>query len=88
MKDCAHANRDEMIRDSMVFGIRSPVAREMLLSVGSELTLDEAMHIARSHETAKAQIKREEVVHTVSQPTSSKNRLERETCKDKEKHTQ
>lgn len=77
VKDCAYANEDEMVRDRIVFGIQSAKVREKLLSAGSELTLDKAMDIARSHELAQAQTRtiegnvgsttsaREQVVHAV-----------------------
>lgn len=75
MKDCDYANEEEMVRDRIVFGIHSPKVREKLLSVGSALTLDKAMDIARSHELAIAQMRaienstmsstREQVVHAV-----------------------
>lgn len=73
-KDCNYANSDEMIRDRIVFGIHSPKVREKLLNAGSELTLEKAIDIARSHELAQAQLKtisnsmstsREHAVHSV-----------------------
>uniref|UniRef100_A0A674EBM2 Gypsy retrotransposon integrase-like protein 1 n=1 Tax=Salmo trutta TaxID=8032 RepID=A0A674EBM2_SALTR len=77
VKDCDYANKDEMVRDRIVFGIHSPRVREKLLNVGSELTLDKAIDIARSHELAQAQMKtisrrststsREQAVHAVRQ---------------------
>lgn len=57
VKDCNYANSEEMVRDRIVFGIHSPRVREKLLSVGSDLTLDKAIDIARSHEVALAQLK-------------------------------
>ncbi len=57
IKDCNYANSDEMIRDRIVFGIHLPKVREKLLNVGSELTLEEAIDVARSHELAQAQLK-------------------------------
>ena len=77
VKDCDYANKDEMVRDRIVFGIHSPRVREKLLNVGSEVTLDKAIDIARSHELAQAQMKnilrgstcasREQAVHAVRQ---------------------
>lgn len=57
MKDCSYANSEEMIRDHIVFGIQLPRVREKLLKVGSDLTLEKAIDIARSHEMAQAQLK-------------------------------
>ncbi|KAK0141090.1 hypothetical protein N1851_021892 [Merluccius polli] len=75
VKDCAYANEDEMVRDRIVFGIQSAKVREKLLSVGSDLTLDKTMDIARSHELALLHTRsigngatsyaREQVVHAV-----------------------
>lgn len=71
-KDCNYANSEEMIRDRVVFGIRSPRVREKLLDAGSELTLDKAIDIVRSHEIAQEQLRtisgssNEHSVHTVN----------------------
>lgn len=51
VKDCNYANSEE-IRDCVVFRIHLPIVREKLLNVGSDLTLDKAIDIARSHEIA------------------------------------
>lgn len=56
-KDCAYADTEEMVRDRIVIGIHSPRVREKLLNVGSDLTLDKAIDIARSHEMAQAQLR-------------------------------
>ncbi|XP_073722699.1 uncharacterized protein [Misgurnus anguillicaudatus] len=80
VKDCAYADSEEMVRDRIVFGIHSPRVREKLLSVGSELTLDKAMDIARSHEIAQAQLKtfanspHDQVVHAVNTRKESHKR--------------
>lgn len=37
VKDCSYANPDEMIRDRVVFGIRSSKIREKLITTGSDL---------------------------------------------------
>ena len=47
---------DEILRDRLIFGIRSEKLRERLLR-DSELTLDKAMSICRASETSAAQIK-------------------------------
>lgn len=74
VKDCDYANNDEMVRDRIVFGIHSAKVREKLLNVGSELTLDRAIDVARAYELAQAQIKsfggatssaHEQIVHAV-----------------------
>lgn len=57
VKDCGYPNSDEMVRDRIVFATNSPRVREKLLSHGAELTLDQAIDIARSHEIAQVQLK-------------------------------
>lgn len=47
VKDFVNANGKDMIRDCIVFGINLPVEKERLVNVGSELTLDKAVDIAR-----------------------------------------
>ena len=73
VKDCDYANKDEMVRDSIVFGIHSPRVRVNLLNVGSEVT-DKAIDIARSHELAQAQMK------TISRGSSSASREQAVHC--------
>ena len=50
MKDRRYANQDEMIRDRVVFGIRSAKIREKLIIKGSDLTLNQAIDIANQQE--------------------------------------
>lgn len=79
VKDCGYTNGEEMVRDRIVFGINSPKIREKLLNVGSDLRLDKAIDIARSHDMAQAQLRsfasnsaspREQSVHEISRHTS------------------
>ena len=57
VKDCAYSKPDEMLRDRIVFGTNSPKIREKLINKGSELTLEQAIDIARLHEMSTAQLK-------------------------------
>ena len=57
VKDCGYANPDEMIRDRVVFGIRSVKIREKLITTGSDLTLNQAIDIANLYELSRAQLK-------------------------------
>lgn len=81
VKDCNYANNEEMVRDRVVFGIHSPKVREKLLNVGSDLTLDRAIDIVRSHDMAQAQLKtiasgssglQEQTVHAIGRHYSRK----------------
>ena len=44
---------DNMIRDRLVFGIKSQKIREKLLTVGENLTLAKAVQICQSYEYAQ-----------------------------------
>ncbi|XP_053380789.1 uncharacterized protein K02A2.6-like [Mercenaria mercenaria] len=59
IKDCGYPDTiiDEMIRDHIVFGIRSHKIREKLISEGSGLTLEKCTDIARTYELSQTQVK-------------------------------
>ncbi|KAK3107438.1 hypothetical protein FSP39_014641 [Pinctada imbricata] len=57
VKDCGYDNPDEMVRDRIVFGIKSPKIREKLINEGSGLALEKAIDVARSYEMSQAQLK-------------------------------
>ena len=54
MKDCNYDKSDEMVKDRIVIGVRNPKIREKRIRVGSELQLEKAMDIARTHELSLA----------------------------------
>ena len=55
--DCKfNANREEMMRDRIVFGVRSDKIRGKLLSEGDKLTYGKAIEIAQSHDYAQKQL--------------------------------
>ena len=55
VRDCAYPNLEEMVRDRIVFGVKSNKAREKLMCVGSDLTLTKTVDIVRSYEISKTQ---------------------------------
>ena len=59
IKDCAYPEtiQDEMIRDHIVFGVRSSKIREKLINEGSDLTLTKCVDIARTYELSQTQVK-------------------------------
>ena len=59
LKDCGYdeAIHDDVIRDHIVFGIRSSKIREKLINEGSDLTLQKCTDIARTYEMSQAQVK-------------------------------
>ena len=58
-KECGydHAMEDEMIRDHIVFGIKSIKVREKLINQGNDLTLEKSMDISRTYELSQKQLK-------------------------------
>ena len=57
-EDCNYGeNREEMIRDRIVFGTSSQKVREKLITEGEKLTLTKAVQIAQSHEYSQQQLK-------------------------------
>ena len=55
--DCSFKDPEEMIRDRIVFGTNSSRVREKLISVGADLTLDQAVDISRTYELSQSQLK-------------------------------
>ena len=53
-KDCSFKDPEEMIRDRIVFGTNSSRVREKLISVGADLTLDQAVDISRTYELSQS----------------------------------
>jgi hypothetical protein len=56
VQDCIYANPDEMVRDRIVFAIQSRKVREKLINKGAELTLENAIEMARTYEFSQAQL--------------------------------
>ena len=58
-KDCSFDATyvNDMIRDQMVFGIKSQDMRKKLLTVGADLTLDKAIQVCQTNEYAQEQLK-------------------------------
>ena len=56
VKDCGYHDPDEMVRDRIAFGVTSSRIREKLLNEGSDLTLDKAIQIAKTHEINQSQL--------------------------------
>ena len=46
-----------MIRDHIVFGIKSTKEREKLINEGNDLTLEKCMDISRTYELSQKQLK-------------------------------
>ena len=75
VQDCEFHDKNEMVRDRIVFGTNSSKVREKLIMEGAELTLEKATRIVRTYETSQAQLKtmspenKEENIHTIKQRT-------------------
>lgn len=81
--ECAFGDeyRDDMIRDQIIFGIKSEKIREKLITEGGTLTLAKAVQICHSYEYAQQQLKTMNSSSNVdslkmrnSKPSNSKNR--------------
>ena len=59
VKDCEYgqAERDDIVRDRIVFGTKSAKVREKLIDIGSDLTLERAIEVARVDEVSVQQLK-------------------------------
>ena len=55
--ECNFSEKDNMIRDRIVFGIKSHKIREKLINEGDKLTLNKAVQICQSFEYAQAQLR-------------------------------
>ena len=57
--DCSydHNIEDEMLRDQIVFGVKSKKIRQKLIEEGSELTLQKCTDIVRTNELSQKQLK-------------------------------
>ena len=55
-QDCEFPNKDEMIRDRIVFGKNSRKVIEKLLDEGTNLNLEKAITSAKLHETSRAKL--------------------------------
>ena len=77
LNDCGYdaAIHDEMIRDSIVFGVKSSKIREKLINEGSDLTLQKCLDIARTYELSQEQLKvidNQASIHYVKSKRSAK----------------
>lgn len=73
MKDCAYANPVEMIRDRVMFGLRSSKIREKWITTESDLTLTEARDIAKLYEASRIQLK---TMNEKPEGNSAENKIE------------
>ena len=56
-RDCGYQQSEEMVRDQIVFGVKSAKVRARLIQEGSSLTLEKAVDIGRTMELSEAQLK-------------------------------
>ena len=58
VKDCEYGQaEDDIVRDRIAFGIKSAKVREKLIDIGSDLTLERAIEVARVDEVSVKQLK-------------------------------
>lgn len=80
VRDCNYEKSEEMVRDRIVIGVKSHKIREKLINVGSDLTLQKALDIARLHEQSTSQARQisgedtsVHVIHNKPQSTQPKS---------------
>ena len=93
LNDCGYdaAIHDEMIRESIVFGVKSSKIREKLINEGSDLTLQKCLDIARTYELSQEQLKvidNQASIHYVKSKRSANVSLEEEQSSDQRRHNQ
>ena len=77
LNECGYdaAIHDEMIRESIVFGVKSSKIRQKLINEGSDLTLQKCLDIARTYELSQEQLKvidNQASIHYVKSKRSAK----------------
>ena len=90
VKDCEYGQaEDDIVRDRIVFGTESAKVREKLIDIGSDLTLERAIEVARVDEVSVPQLKEmtdesEQGVHAVKKKNwrhkDSKSSAATHTC--------
>ena len=90
VKDCEYGQaEDDIVRDRIVFGTKSAKVREKLIDIGSDLTLERAIEVARVDEVSVQQLKEmtdetEQGVHAVKKKNwrhkDSKSSAATHTC--------
>ena len=90
VKYCEYGQaKDDIVRDRIAFGTKSAKVREKLLDIGSDLTLERAIEVARVDEDSVQQLKEmtdetEQFVHTVKKKNwrhkDSKSNAATHTC--------
>ena len=90
VKDCDYDKPEEMVRDRIVFGVKSSKVREKLINIGSKLTFAQSVDIVRAYKSSKDQCqhmqKEDKTVNVVkskrhSKPSSQRpHRQENQRC--------
>lgn len=80
VRDCNYDKGEDMVRDRIDIGVESHKIREKLINVGSDLTLQKALDIARLHEQSTSQARQisgedtsVHVIHNKPQSTQPKS---------------
>ena len=58
VKLLARAIVDEMIRNMLLYGTHSRKVRDRFINIGADMNLQNAIDIARAHESAQSQLKK------------------------------
>ncbi|MCG7879803.1 MAG: hypothetical protein N0C90_26270, partial [Candidatus Thiodiazotropha endolucinida] len=89
------AEKDEMIRDRIVFGTSSAKVRSKLIDEGEKLTLEKAVQIGQSYEYAQAQLKsmgnaisNQQEVHAVQSAAAKQSQKQGGNVPQRRRHKQ
>jgi len=84
-RECAFDDtyRNDMIRDRLVFGVKSQKIREKLLTEGAELKLEKAVQICQTYEYAQEQLKTMQGASNVQNVSQVRKKQQKATPRDK-----
>jgi len=92
IKECSYpaAMQDELIRDHIIFGLKSNDIREKLIREGSDLSLEKCLDIARTHEISQEQSQQMDgaCVQAIQRPGRPQNQMQHQRRQQNEPQNQ
>lgn len=78
-RDRGYTNTEEMVRDRIVFGVRSSKVQARLIQEGSSLTMEKEIDIGRTMEISESQLRtmtgEGDLVHGIKEWKKSRQRV-------------
>ena len=78
-RDRGYTNTEEMVRDRIVFGVRSSKVQSRLIQEGSSLTMEKEIDIGRTMEISESQLRtmtgEGDLVHGIKEWKKSRQRV-------------